>query len=85
MFGMPLLPESNQAETMQEQDTHTMEQHLSDRLRDYEKGNRDLRAENLRLKTELNEYKQRYDPHPQPCPCAGCRVEEKNKAANPLD
>ncbi len=45
---------------------------------------RDLEIELQELKAELDEYRRKHEPHQQPCPCAWCRVEEDNKAANPL-
>ncbi len=38
---------------MREQDTHAMEEHLKDRLRDYEKSFRALQGENAKLRTAL--------------------------------
>ncbi len=44
---------------MQEQDTHTMEQHLSDRLRDYERANAELRRQLQTAQDAVAELNQR--------------------------
>lgn len=33
------------------------------------------------LEREIEALRRKYEPHQQPCPCAWCRVEEENKAA----